>query len=374
MRRLPYAPLLAAVLLVYPIAAIVGLKFYVAFLALCIGYVLATRATAGRFAVPTDRATLLGAAYLGALALSCFTGLWPVASAISWAMLLPYVALYLLARRAVGERGLEALDWVVRLVPFVSLAVVAVTYAVFGSVRATSHEMGEVVGSLSNLIVAITAPCLPFLLGSILGGRRISWVWPSIAASITVLLASQSRAALLLLVLILVLVPLYGVSFRARLRHIGRVAFGLILTGGLLVAVAGVDKTIVPVVERVSQSQLLGNTSTPDRASSDFVRAVMYYEGLRVVRAKPITGIGYGGLSPWIESRWRFPVVSHNLIITAWGEIGTAAGRTLVWHWHPSGAPDWNTYFNAVLSDSSRVKVYYRSGGGIREFDYDLRP
>ncbi len=108
----------------------------------------------------------------------------------------------------------------------------------------------------------------------------------------------------------------------------------ILLISGISLPVIGVDR-VSSVIEKLGTSQLAygGWLSPPVRGEPDFRRAQMYYEGINAIREAPLLGIGFHGLKPFVEERDRYGggVISHNLVITAWGELGVLGISVCVW-------------------------------------------
>lgn len=224
----------------------------------------------------------------------------------------------------------EGHDWfcqVLLVVPYVWLGVVGVVLARYGSLRVTSAEMGQAVGSLSNVAPAATELMVPYLLYVVVTQprRRLAAV-AATSCALFVALASESRGALLLLGVTVGLVALlFGRTAGAKVR---RTAALVVVGGGLvalLVGILGPEYVRAPI-ERLKSSQLLNVTTveTPTLEESDYVRTVMYLEGVNAIRAHGTTGIGYYALASYIEAIHGWRLISHNIILTAWGELGIA--------------------------------------------------
>jgi O-antigen ligase len=101
----------------------------------------------------------------------------------------------------------------------------------------------------------------------------------------------------------------------------------------ILFSVKGIDKSFNIVVKRIIESSLLQNIVqlAPEKGTLDYGRSVMYVTGVNAIKNNPITGIGFMGLSKKIEESYGFQMVSHNIIITAWGEMGILGLFSFLW-------------------------------------------
>ena len=118
-----------------------------------------------------------------------------------------------------------------------------------------------------------------------------------------------------------------------------RRALTLVLLGagaflGLLLIWAGPGiGMIASTLSRLQESQLLslGALSAPSTSGGDFSRTAMYFEGMRLIQEHWLLGVGYGGLFSEMEASYGFGLVSHNLFISAIGEMGLPGLFILLW-------------------------------------------
>lgn len=217
-------------------------------------------------------------------------------------------------------------DWATRLertavaAPFIALAALIAQFAIYGAVRGVGS-------ALSNHAPAIAIPFVPILMGIFLR-RRSPVVLAAIGCSIVVTLLSGGRGAYALLAVAIVLPLVMRFRFRSAGRSVGLAVF-IAATGTIAILILGPEPTVEFVAERYRDTQLFrSNTLNPEMA--DYGRSVMYSEGIAAIRSEPIMGIGYGALGSEIERKYGFRLVSHNLIITAWGEAGLLGLISLV--------------------------------------------
>jgi O-antigen ligase len=185
--------------------------------------------------------------------------------------------------------------------------------------------MGAVIGSLSNQGPAVTELAIPYLLYIMVAEPRMRRAaLGAMGCALFLAVASQSRGALLLLgVTVTLFVLLFGRKTATKIRRTA----GLLVVGGGLLAV--VWWTVGPSyfsdpVERIQTSFMLdvSTVDDPTMEGSDYQRTVMYLEGINAIRAHGTTGIGYRALASYIEANYGWRLISHNIIITAWGEMG----------------------------------------------------
>ena len=89
----------------------------------------------------------------------------------------------------------------------------------------------------------------------------------------------------------------------------------------------------MPMFERFKTSQMLNidNLKEPDPEKEDYGRTIIISEGIRAIHERPLLGIGYGGLKGYIENHYGRGRISHNIIITMWGEMGLPGLLSLLW-------------------------------------------
>ena len=212
------------------------------------------------------------------------------------------------------------------IVPMYFCFISVCIFSIFGSFRNSSREMAELLGSYSNHSTSIVLMCLPFLivLASRVGfGLNLPTI--SIISCILTTILSQSRAGIVILLGVLIFFPVFigGSRIHGLKRLVGILAISAPVTV-LVIVGAGFENTIGGVAQRTASSQvgeaLLGDGL--DYREADLARAAMYVFGIEMIIEHPIVGTGFGGLYHFMLERIAFGVVSHNLIITFWGELG----------------------------------------------------
>jgi len=220
------------------------------------------------------------------------------------------------------------------IVPFITLIVFMIIYMVYGSIRPDTVAMDEQIHSISNDLPALVVLCVPYLLMVPGIVRSKILIWGAVAASLFVVLLSQSRGGLMMILLsILMSIFMYPDKRSIRIIKFAKLSVAAILITAVMVFSFGLDRLVMPVIDRFENSQLtsLNGFINPTKGGKDYRRAVMYSEGINAIYEEPILGIGYGSLSPYIEKSYIFSIVSHNLIITSLGEMGIPGLMVLLW-------------------------------------------
>ena len=233
--------------------------------------------------------------------------------------------------------------WVFQQVLLAAALLVAISVALFlafGTIRPETISVGEVTGSFSNKLTAVNLLLLPFaVLGwKLFPRQRLYWQLALFGLTVTVL-AAESRAGLILLVIG------YGLCFRwfeqRAARRLAVYLIGAFMAAVILLAapvLPGGDKITEPL-ERLSHLSTFSDLAQMGRpppnvlrteSLPDIRRAVMYYEGVKAVREHPVTGVGYRGIKQRMEEYYGVGVISHNIILTAWGEFGLVGLLALI--------------------------------------------
>lgn len=240
------------------------------------------------------------------------------------------------------------------ILPYICLGAFMAVLALFGSIRVASPTQADAVGSFSNLAPALALLCLPFLIYLFRGGggSRLA-VGGSMVSVIAVTLLSQSRGAYLMLGVTLVLIVLLfgrGVNVKAAsaIKLLFVAGFALLI----IVVAGGYENTFGAVAERFQASQILDLDSTATAGEADYSRQAMYLGGIETIRDEPLTGIGYGGLAERMNDAYGFRLASHNLILTAWGEMGLLGLLLFIWLTSATVSRAW---------ESRRQSEFYRA-------------
>lgn len=247
-------------------------------------------------------------------------------------VLVNLVLYYLITRQKIDD-VIDTMTRICLLVPFFTGIVFVALLLAFGAIRSVDELVFYGAGSFSNHAGALVVAVVPFILfGSSFYPNR--WLFrAAFVCAAFVVIASESRGAMLVFGLAVLLVVLLS---RGRIK---RRAVTLVLLGagaflGLFLVWAGTGiGMIMSTLSRLQESQLLslGGLSAPSASGGDFQRTAMYFEGLRLIREHWLLGVGYGGLFFEMEASYGFGVVSHNLFISAVGEMGLPGLLILLW-------------------------------------------
>jgi O-antigen ligase len=246
-----------------------------------------------------------------------------------------FLALALIAARE--DRG-----WIlatVAVLPTVCLASFGYLLLAYGSIRPESLTMLDSVGAVSDTFPALCLLCVPFLAMPFAGGPggRVP-ATVGLVAALAVVILSGSRGALLLILPVVVLSALFlGSDLRQRASVAAKLSVAV-------AAVVAICLLLAPQLTVFTRSEALFGSNPftgklPEekfRAEEpppvpDYPRLLTYREGVRMVAENSVIGAGYMGLRPRMEEVYGRPTSSHNLIITAWGELGLPGLLALLW-------------------------------------------
>ena len=325
------AVVVVVALALYPVAILTMMKLYVAGCAaagvLCVG----SYAQSGRAPVATLRSAWPVYAFWALIPASAF---WSIARPDTLRASLTASASFVVFHLSLGlfrRQGPLWLSRVVLVTPHVWACVIGGILLRYGAVRATAHAMGDVVGSSANVGPAVTELTVPYLLCIVATQRhKRSWAIAALGSALFVVFASQSRGALLMLVATLALVALlFGRTLVAKTRRLVAMGVAVGVVAALLFMTLGADYLRGPL-DRLTRSQILTSVVTEEVTvdEGDYLRTVMYLEGIAAIRADPWRGLGYNALGSIVEKAHGVRLVSHNIILTAWGELG-AVGLAL---------------------------------------------
>jgi O-antigen ligase len=164
--------------------------------------------------------------------------------------------------------------------------------------------------------------------------RKKIWVLLASIFLVFIVAFSESRAAYGLLFSYAILIPFFmSDRFTYTVKRIAAFSIVGALAAGVLYLFAG-PHILKSVLERFSESQLLQGefdiTQPTNERPGDFARVIMFLETYNIVTTDPITGIGYYTFKPYMESQYPFGRISHNLLLSIWGEMGIFGFVTFV--------------------------------------------
>ena len=332
-----WGALMLILLVSYPVALLAGYKiFYIvglwAFAMMCLMALMRKR-----FFVSEVRDARYVYLFFGVIAASYLWAFDPPQTLYKAAIYLIFPWIFAVSSNEVRNGNRRWLNRAAVLIPFTVLALALGVIWHYGVLRAETRSMYEDVGSFANSIGALVTICLPYLVQTVKRrgmtergpGERLA-AFCAIGAVAVVVVLSESRGAILNLLVSLVLL---GAVFSrsSGLRIMDALILLLCLLVPLLIILSSFtfdpDSLVGKVVSRFKDSQIyeIANPNfMPSRTESDYARALMYYDGVQLIRENPVRGIGYGGFRSYFESRHGFPLESHNIVITLWGELGLA--------------------------------------------------
>jgi len=266
---------------------------------------------------------------------STFWSIFPDITLWKGSLVLVNIGVFYLASRASLYKKNELISAVVIIVPSTVFFAFMFIFFVYGSVRPLSVSMADEVGAFSNLGGALVVLCVPYLFVLYKVKKSKVMVLLSLLACVLVVILSESRGAALMLLVSMVL-SYYFLTGSYKYKHVKFLAVStVILFIGIFVYFGGLDVIDSPIVKRFGESQVLhvlyDNNLVPVKSEPDYVRAVMYVEGLDLVLENTLHGIGYGSMGYSLEEKYGFLVVSHNLFITVIGEMGIVGAVIFTW-------------------------------------------
>ncbi len=237
----------------------------------------------------------------------------------------------------VGKKSIIGLvRKLVIVIPIITALIFFAFLMIFGSVRAASSEMKEVVLSFPNIGAAFVVLLIPYLIISKQLGLSRNWrnfLW---VASLFIIFMSEGRSAIGLSIMGIFLTYFILKGFNLRILFKALSVAGLILFSGLIL-----DTTLKKGLINSTATRLINSTNLvdnvlkgPDQSADDYRRALQYYYGIEAIKENPILGIGFRGLKPYMIERLhneRLGVISHNIIITTLGEMGLISFLLAVW-------------------------------------------
>jgi O-antigen ligase len=224
----------------------------------------------------------------------------------------------------------------VHAIPVVMAISFAIIFIKFGEVRASTKQTSDVLQSFSNEGPAMVLICLPYIYYSLeLYGRKYVNLL-SLLSAFFVIYMSQSRGAIFMsIIMVPLLIYFYPSSIFVRSKKFIKTMFVIIVIGLISFCIFDIEKIFKPVLTRFTNSQLmnLNGFISPNSSMPDYGRSLIYFEGIKAICEKPILGIGYGSLLPYMDQKLGVGLgsVSHNIIITSWGEMGLPGVFVLLW-------------------------------------------
>lgn len=243
---------------------------------------------------------------------------------------------YLMMRTAILNNKDRFIISIVHVVPIVMATTFLIIYLKFGEVRTSSKMTDVVLKSISNEGPAMVIICLPYIYYSLeIYGIRILTLL-SLISTFFVIFLSQSRGGIFMaIIMVPLLIYFYPGNIFVRTIKFIKIFFILIIFGIIVYFSINIEEKVEPILTRIKNSQLmsLSGIISPDRNMPDYGRSIIYSEGINAICEEPLFGIGYGTLLSYIEQKHGVGVgsVSHNIIITFWGEMGLPGVFVLFW-------------------------------------------
>lgn len=239
---------------------------------------------------------------------------------------LPYITFFFLSYVAIIKNDIGWFNRLIFIVPTIFNVLFLYVIVKFGNTRGGWDFMG----SLSNVGPATLVPLIPYCIyRSTAFKDRIARI--ALVLILLNVLTSLSRGGWLAAVLSVILSLAYlDLKFKQKCLFILKYAFLAVIPASILLfigrsTIPAIKVYVVEVFTRLMESQLF-NLFTTNRiltqTEPDYVRSAMYMEGLAIIKEYPLLGIGFGGLAERMEEFYGFYVISHNILITAWGELG----------------------------------------------------
>lgn len=235
--------------------------------------------------------------------------------------------LYYMYTRFINHDMTEAMTRISRMNILSLLLLSMMIFMVFGTLRANSYESKQVIGSVSNGIPAVIVICVPYMMREFSLSRHKLFYTGVLLLALFIAVLSESRGGMLLIVVAIAL------SYVISPENLEKKVVNIFVLGVLpaillffVISAGAQAEFFINTWERIQSSQLLsaGISEVPRRDQADFERAVMYHEGFKIVSGLPLLGVGFGGLHVITERLYGDGIISHNLVITAWGELGIA--------------------------------------------------
>ena len=259
------------------------------------------------------------------------SGLWSINQEVTFRYSI-YLAYNLILFELIGLAVIDC-KWIKKLflfLPYIGFLIITVVWLEHGAVRPNyeTRDLQDEFGSLSNHIPAIVIVCLPFLIMSFSEYKNKAIILGSLIALLAVVVLSQSRGGLSSYLLTLAGCLFFIKKFSLKIK----LMFFLLLISLVFIIMMPssiIEKNLQGIYDRFSDSALFDmdffdDADLPSQFSgSDYRRALMYKYGVRAIYENPILGIGFNTFKDYMGIYYPVnPVVSHNWVITFWGELG----------------------------------------------------
>lgn len=289
------------------------------YLSLC-GLILLFFDTFLRDGLPTKIISLLGLVLVLAAPLffSCFQAISPErcinqSAATTLNLFLIPIAAFVFIRQ-----GLSPFLIIAGLMTVIVLALNSYLFLNYGTVRAVVAVVRETYGTFSNVGTALIVGCAPLLLArTVIPNMDNRLTYFLLFAVVAAVLLAQSRSGI---VLVLAPATILSITLMIRARRVVEiiaVTFILPVFSWFLIDILNLQDQIMRTVER-----LLGSALISQGTQADFVRLEMFRAFGLILNEKPLFGVGYENFGIFMQGVSQYSVVSHNIFVTAFGEMG----------------------------------------------------
>lgn len=142
--------------------------------------------------------------------------------------------------------------------------------------------------------------------------------------------------------------------------------FLVLIIAGLFAIFLRTSPVTEGLITRYSSLKLKSTVSSLLKENQqDYIRILTFIEGYRFITTKPLFGYGYNSMKYHIDEMTGTPMVSHNLIITFWGEMGLIGLMVFLWMF---GKPLFRTMTVRKASKLVNKKNYYWFSSIIASF------
>ena len=194
----------------------------------------------------------------------------------------------------------------------------------FGSLRAIDSEEKKIIGSFSNVNVALMTSSIVY--NSIFykySKSKLSLI--IIIISAVVLIYTESRVGFILMIASLVY-GLYKLSFKYNDIIYSKIIKNIpsaVIAGLIVIFVFPGGEVIARTIDRFGTIQRVGLLAIDDQENrADLSRRIQYIAAISVISENPLVGIGAGNFPHYVQDTYGIYVTAHNLFLKIWVSIG----------------------------------------------------
>lgn len=260
---------------------------------------------------------------------------YPKDSIFGIIILLPFIFLFLLSIECLKLRGERFLYSISIWLPIVLGSISTWMVLKYGTLRPETYaeaiSLGQTTSSFSNEAASMVEGCYPLLFYFAIVNKRKTVPIIALLMSFFVLIASQSRGAILgLIIFFPITIWMLKNSVRKKTIRITMWLFILSLISMIMI-MSQLDSSYLDRIIDRSEGWDSWKFNQPEVGINDYARYVMVYEGINAIQETPFVGIGFNGLNGRIEDLYGISIVSHNILITVWGEMGILGLISFTW-------------------------------------------